>query len=281
MVFLESLRKESPAVGATPSTPADETVVSRYMDLARFIVMLDNSGIFFATPDRLGDANEGKLGREDQNVVFKKSKEKYPGLSETQAFWIWLGDVWQPELQSVAVSCWYAGAAESHAMWRIYGAGVAINSTVGDIKAAFSQFNPEVRNVAYEAFESRPATDLNPLKVLSYKSPGFEHEREVRFFIRLTTDNLASLQSLREIKRDSDRYIWASESTNALSVRSGGVIAHGNISAIIKGVVISPTARIWERDAVYAIISKFGIDQKVVYDSSLALDPYGDIPFPL
>jgi hypothetical protein len=262
------------------SSPDDSLPISRYMDLGRFVSMLDTRGLFFASPDALGDADEGKLGAVDQRSAFEIAKKAYPDDSETKAFWRWQADVWQPKLRGLAVSSWYSGSVESHAMWQLYGHGVAIESTIGLVRAAIRHYKPEVRTVCYEDFESRPSTGLDPIEVLSFKRRGYEHEREVRFFVSLSTENQTALESLRSIRRDHDRFIWVSGRADEFSIRSTGVIAHADLQSLVQTIVISPKARIWERDAVAAIATKYGFGHDRIRGSDLANDPYGDLPIP-
>jgi hypothetical protein len=114
--------------------PADRGVkIWRYIDLTRFLSLLEDRALYFARADQLGDAFEGsfpKTNREQRPVRYKEIIEKYeekklsvtfPGgacrtsFLEIQAFiHEWL-------CQWTFVNCWHINDSESAAMWRLYG----------------------------------------------------------------------------------------------------------------------------------------------------------------
>ena len=95
--------------------------ITRYVDLGRFLAMLgerDESPkgrLFFASPDRLSDPQEGILGSADRKLALNEAKNLYGGV-DRRAFACWLSREWQNSLLMVGISCWYLGDTESHAM---------------------------------------------------------------------------------------------------------------------------------------------------------------------
>ena len=91
------------------------------IDLGRFLAMLgerDESPkgrLFFASPDRLSDPQEGILGSADRKLALNEAKNLYGGV-DRRAFACWLSREWQNSLLMVGISCWYLGDTESHAM---------------------------------------------------------------------------------------------------------------------------------------------------------------------
>src|SRR5258705_9273430 len=136
--------------------------------------------LFFASPDRLGDPQEGTLGTADRQLAVIEAKAHYRG-TQRRAVACWLSREWQDKLLTVGVCCWYLGDTESHAMWQVFGAGgVAIESTVDKVKQALGPtVAVEAKLVEYVDYAGRAATGLEPVEVLSVKRPPYQHEKEL------------------------------------------------------------------------------------------------------
>ena len=161
-------------------------------------------------------------------------------------------------------------------MWQVYGRGVAIETTVGKVLDALAKWGVEARTVMYEDYDQRPVTGPDPIEVLSYKRRGFEHEREIRFFMRLSVEQHQGMESLRTIRRDADRFVWASES-GGVSVRNTGVIVPADLHTLIQRIVVSPDARIWEREAVMAVATGHDFPVDSIFGSQFEWDPYASL----
>jgi len=165
--------------------PPEDLQITKYMDVGKLASMVYEGGVFFSSPDHLGDPHEGVLGDADRNEATAAALAEYPGVPREQAFARWVNERWATRLRAVTVSCWYVGGVESSAMWHCYGNSIAVESTVGSVLASLETKRVTALELQYQAYPARPATELNPISVLSYKRPPFANEHEVRFFYEL------------------------------------------------------------------------------------------------
>jgi hypothetical protein len=188
-------------VTAASAEFGDETVVWRYMDLARFAVLLSESKLHFTRgsalraddPYEIHGRAEG-LERPVQRVIPAEqgSQALYALMSHEAASSV------NNASEHVFVNSWCM-ASESLGMWMLYGAsgrGVAVRSTIGRVKAAIKrELDPDQYRfgaVEYDeerarAFDFRQGTipvGRSVWKVLLTlaltKRLAYQHEREWR-----------------------------------------------------------------------------------------------------
>lgn len=250
-----------------PSTP-----ISRYLDLSKLAAMFYERGLFFSIYDRLGDPHEGTLGVADRLDATREASLTYPGLAEREAFLKWIDEVWATRLRSVAINCWYLGSVESHAMWRLYGATVALQSTVGEVVGAF-QGPPIISGtVTYQEYEDRPSTGLAPLEVLSFKRSCFEHEREIRFFRELDSTEQDAITRLRALPFTRVRDLR----TRGVLVYRDGIVVMADWKRIVKGVRLAPSCGRALRYAVVHLLNQEGISHGLLKQSAIDREPYAE-----
>ena len=251
--------------------------ITRYVDLGRFLAMLgewDGSPkgrLFFACPDRLGDPQEGTLGAADHRLALTKARARYGGVAR-RAVACWLSREWRDTLLTVGVSCWYLGDTESHAMWQVFGAGgVAIESTVDKVKEALGPtVSLTTKLVEYVDYAKRASTGLDPVKVLSFKRPPYQHERELRFFMSFSEEDRKLITNLRGIVHGE----------NFIHQRSQGELGPNGITVpfdcvrAIDRVVLAPRAPMWLKNAILHLCVANKIDIEKVDQSKLDDDPY-------
>jgi hypothetical protein len=110
-------------------SPDDDLVIWRYMDLPKFLLMIEQRGLYFALLTEFEDKWEGVIGRDlttGVQTAFRSASGNVIGL-------------YQEFFKNLAINCWYSGKDESVAMWKLYTTseyGVAIRSTVRDLKRA-------------------------------------------------------------------------------------------------------------------------------------------------
>jgi len=179
------------------------TKLWRYMDLAKFLHMLETNSLFFSRADRLGDPFEGASGRADRqpewdnfNISYfqkliRNPPEGYVSLPESEVeekAKQLLGDYKeqiQRDRKRTFVSCWHANTGESEALWRLYcppgAAGVAIETTAGLLTDALDAADVEIGQVQYIDF-AKSFTGTHDR--IFWKRNSLRHEAEVRAVIR-------------------------------------------------------------------------------------------------
>lgn len=186
------------------------------------------------------DSAQERFKNRTINTVFGLLRvEDYPHYSS----------IFESVSQWVDISCWHmdVGAAESMAMWKIYGSGsaaVCIESTVGDVISAMDipqDVQLIVDKVSYLDFESDSVGIENPLSVFFHKSGWYEFEKELRFVIHQAT----SLDPRNE--------------------RGGyGTNVAIKPDVLIKRVMVSPASSAWFLELVGLIIKEAGLKVEVV-----------------
>lgn len=222
------------------TSPSDDAVIWRYMDLAKFLALLERRALFFARMTALRDPFEGHLTRaavermRAMPAAHPESDRKR--LSEIIEHNLAMASA-SPEI--LCVSCWHENRVESAAMWELYvpsGQGIAVRSTFSRFKESFTSSKPEVwaglvRYVDYESFDVDSSNLFNSgmLKRLS-----FEHEREFRGFV--LDENFSSV----------------------------GVPVSVDVGVLVESVFVSPTAPAWYADLVGEIATRYDLTAPVV-----------------
>lgn len=253
------------------SIPVPETKLWRYMDLAKFLSLLEMSSLFFTRVDHFKDPYEGALGvlsNEkawlDENLAIRKMvrRGEYLNLSEKE-----LQEIVKKEFDEVRhgerefrtsyyVNCWHASDFESEAMWQLYTRdnkqGVAIQTTFERLYNAFcDDDNLHFGLVNYINFKKynngTSSKKLDSYAALWCKRESFAHEREFRVMI----------QDMRKTAfRDRDKYLKV------------------DINQLVENVYISPEADKWFVDLINDIImNRYNLDLNVI-QSELSQPPF-------
>jgi hypothetical protein len=127
-----------------PSNP--DATIWRYMDLAKFLSLLDRSALFFVRLDKLAEVDpfEGyytAVNVQADNVRFEEMPEEWrerTGIRDEQTFRMIIEmnkrsrELVKNDRQTTFVSSWHAQEHESAAMWNLYvrsQEGIAVQST--------------------------------------------------------------------------------------------------------------------------------------------------------
>ena len=169
--------------------PPNEATLWRYLDLHKFIAMLETRALFFARADKLGDPFEGSYSRMNQALR--------PIIYEGQIPEQTLRDmsVFTKELRRFTlINCWHESGAESEAMWRLYSReqdGVAIKATFESLKDSFTGSDGVfIGRVSYVDYNTDFIREDNLLGSYLHKRKSFEHEREVRAMIPIRSNSV-------------------------------------------------------------------------------------------
>ena len=105
----------------------------RYMDLSKFVSMLEKNGLWLARADTFRDRHEGRFPDEMRNII----ENAYKGFDDDDKSPVKDADDFQDYLlKNTFISCWHKNFDENMVMWEIYGRdnnAVAIQTTVGEM----------------------------------------------------------------------------------------------------------------------------------------------------
>lgn len=248
-------------------SPHKHAKLWRYLDLAKFISLLQTKSLFFARADNFEDPFECAKGYRRAEPKWDayyagffngaiSSAEKLQGwnnvLSEEEkheeAFRLLktLKDISMKDRQNTFICCWHENEYESEAMWKLYTSnlsqGIAIQTTYERLYNSLHRDpNIDIGRVNYVDFENHLC---GPNGAWWFKRKSFEHEREVRAVIKKQSKN-----SIESIKCPID------------------------IDILIENIYVSPTAPHWYWDLVIDVASKYGVE-KGINCSSLSEEPF-------
>jgi hypothetical protein len=123
--------------------PDGDQPLWRYMDLPKFIDMLQRKSLWFTRLDQFADLYEGELTTPTADLFAERRRAT--GFR---------GGINQEKWRKIrCVNCWFTGSQESAAMWPIYAkdSGVALRSSIARLQDCFP---PEVTGGSWAIYGS-------------------------------------------------------------------------------------------------------------------------------
>jgi hypothetical protein len=231
--------------------PDADEVLWRYMDLTRFLALLDSRCLFFCQASRLEDPFEGSLSK--ATALDRDAARSRDPLDEG-----FIEVPYKKMTELTAISCWSASKHESAAMWSLYcptGPGIAVRTTFAALCNALKGAPQKivVSRVAYLDYDREKIPDGHLLLPFLHKRRSFEHEREVRAVIQHMPD-----QTMPGRPSQFDP--------------AGGANVPVSLDGLVERIYVSPTAPNWYSDLVGRIAAKYSVSAEV-HQSRLAADP--------
>ncbi|GKV71168.1 DUF2971 domain-containing protein [Pseudarthrobacter sp. NCCP-2145] len=235
--------------------PENDDVLWRYMDLARFLSLLEDEAIYFARADQMSDKWEGSYSQANVDMrpqlygeLFEDMNRQYPIMHESG-------------LKTTHVNCWHESPVESAAMWDIYqreGRGVAVRTTwkslVASIGSDRSIFGGRVNYVDYR---TTFIPEGNFFDRFMHKRLSFAHEREVRLI----------MMTGRSIPHPTEEH-----SAISLGPEPPVIPIPVDLKKLIQAVHVAPDAPDWVSDLIHKVCKRYGHGFGVRH-SDLASDP--------
>jgi hypothetical protein len=159
----------------------------RYMDLAKYLAILQRRSLFFPRATLLGDPFEGSSPKPIVTLrqYVRDNRTSDPSLAEFKDLpdsFFSIGEAFRDMVGKYLICCWHMNEHESAAMWSLYlrsNEGVCIQSTYRKLRSCLPKcvFIGEVKYIDYET-EAFPIN--NAFNFIVHKRKSFEHERELR-----------------------------------------------------------------------------------------------------
>jgi hypothetical protein len=238
----------------------------RYLDVPKFLSMLEYRSLFFCRMDKLGDAFESSVPK-NMTDMYQAEVERQLGLGtedgkkiaetlrhNTRAF------VWSANVAALCcyANCWHINQRESDAMWAAYlktPEGVALQSSPARLVSSLSRSPVEIHigRVEYVDYENANFLNadgtMNTFNYVVKKRLEYQHEKELRAVIWNTPENGA-----------------------AFSSNPVGAMVPTDLDKLIKRIVVSPNSSRWFHDLIVAIARRYAIRSPVV-SSEMARKP--------
>ncbi|WP_331292443.1 MULTISPECIES: hypothetical protein [Methylobacterium] len=235
--------------------PSDLAVkLWRYMDLGKFINMLQSQSLYFRRIDSFEDSYEGYPSKpmkdraaEMAQFEFDRSRGRLPADLTSEH----MKEIFDAMfLDQIAIrnqffaNCWHMADEESAAMWRLYTAqneAIAIQCEYQDLKSALPEYC-YIGKINYIDYKTDNIGHGNVFRLVTHKRKSFEHEKEVR----------AVIWSMGRGKRGVS---WVSEF---------GATVHIDIRKLIKNIYVSPKSEDLLLSVVQGLADIYGLSVKVL-----------------
>ncbi|MBV1778727.1 DUF2971 domain-containing protein [Paeniglutamicibacter sp. ABSL32-1] len=235
--------------------PEGQDVLWRYMDIARFISLLEDEAIFFARADQMADKWEGSYGPANIEMRPQMHGEHFEMMRDSasvrRAF----------TLKSMFMSCWHESPVESAAMWDLYqreGRGVAIQtnweSLTGSLSSSRRIFGGRIK---YADYHTEVIPEENAFDAYMHKRLSYAHEREVRLITLVATGGL-----------DPDKGLPFMPSSPGSVVEPVSV----DVRKLVRSVYVAPDSPPWITELIKKLAKRYGHDFEI-RQSDLASDP--------
>lgn len=248
------------------SAPPNRNIrIWRYMDLAKFLSLLQTSSLYFSRADKLGDPFEGSITKVNQALrsLIRHHRKELPQFASFASMTDEAVDHMfaveersnRAAITELFVNCWHMNDHESAAMWRLYAKSdeAIIQSTFQRLATSLP---PQVYAglVQYRDYERDFIPAGNLFNSIMTKRMSFAHEREIR---AVAWSRLSSELGGDDIRRNATAH---------------GVPIHIDVKNLIEAIYVSPVAATWFGDVVKNILSAYSVEIEVK-QSSLSETP--------
>jgi hypothetical protein len=236
--------------------PVGDIELMRYVDLVKFLSMLQRKALFFCRLDRLEDHFEGTLPKANRELwVAHERRLRTSGFFDVE---ISDEDIermaderiqLQERLRSInCVSCWNKGN-ESAALWRIYsdyGRGLMIRSSSGRIEKSLINSLQEIRlsEVKYIDHGKEIMPEGNTMYAMLHKHVAYSYENEVRLILDL-------------MPAQGWEHDWSKEEFNT------GIFASVDLNELIEEIVIGPFSPKWYRNMIENLCLRYELKKPI------------------
>lgn len=232
---------------------SDDVVIWRYMNLPKFLDLLETESLYFSQVSKLGDAFEGSLSRPSIER-FRERYENSNSATKGPKADIFAQEIYQLNQHFFYVSCWHMSAYESAAMWAQYSTeGIAIRSTFGRLKTVVEPHPDDVfiGTVEYPDYDNVVIDFGVTIEPLFYKRRSFEYEREVRAVMPGVPGTGSTMPELLA----------------TFANQPAGLKVKIDVAGLIEGISVSPNRPQWFGGLVQALIRRYGYDLPVIRSS--------------
>lgn len=226
--------------------PPDSCVLWRYMDLPKFLALLQHASLHFCRADRFEDGWEGACNDADRKMEWFGQVSRYVKSNKYLHF----------------VHCWHRGHHESAAMWKLYGhegSNIAIRTSVGRLRKALSTSEHHILggNVAYVDYSIAPESIGIGYAPFFRKRLSFAYENEFRLVV------------WKPHYSEDQKYLLPGNPD------CNPVVLPISISVrdLVESVLVSPKSEEWYVELLQALVEKFELSPQIVSKSPLEIGP--------
>ncbi|WP_229625445.1 hypothetical protein [Vibrio parahaemolyticus] len=260
----------------------EQSTIWRYLDLAKFIGLIQSNSLFLSRSDMFDDPFEGTINKPthesfkneiENNLQGKSVKASYVKLNGE---WVVFSDNHDADLGRslfstlkwlktyTYVNCWHQSEHESEAMWKLYSKNITeslvVKTSVSRLEDALPQ-SLKLDPVAYRNYDSNYVMDNYFLSPFKTKRLAFSHEKEVRIIIQEPP-----LKDFDSEYKQFDKDLVNNELGKVVQL-------HGGVQQVIEEIRLSPLASSWFESLVRDLLVKYQIDIPV-NRSEISVKPF-------
>ncbi len=243
--------------------PSDSANLWRYMDLSKYLSLLQKQELYFCPQSAFSDPYEGARPKQlsFENIIQTEfSKEGLDAAAKSLQLEIGIASAKRIAGRTF-VNCWHCSPHESEAMWKLYsssGDSICIKTTNARLKSVLP-VGVSTGLVQYIDFETyRPSESPVSYSPPFFKRLAFEHEKEFRAVIYDLTSDDANENMLAEMRQPNLR----------------GKFIPIDIKQLIESVYINPSAPAWFVESVSSLTTRYGFGFNVLQSDLLRSPTY-------
>ncbi len=210
----------------------------RYMDLSKFISLLEKNALWLARADTFRDRHEGRFPSEMRKII----ESAYESFDENDSGIVKDADDFQDYLiKNTFINCWHKNAKENMVMWEIYGRhsnSVAVQTSVGLISDNL-MCGIQGHSLILKSVDYRPLEEVSGMlryeECFFLKRPHFKFENEARLCL--------------------DTY----SRFNPIKNNPYGHYVDISCNSFIEKILVHPDSQDWFIDVVSSIVDKYQI----------------------
>ena len=229
----------------------------KYLDITKFISLLQRKSLFFCRLDKLEDHFEGTTSKANFNYrvqwykhmhdinFFKDEYDEEKVKKNVQEQYDF-----EKKLKALnCVCCWNKNESESAALWKIYSdfhKGIMITTSVERIEKAFKTTQGEIHlsEIRYIDLNKDRMPDGNTMYLMIHKHKAYSFEEEVRLIYEESPHNAWT-------------YDWSKE-----EVEEGKYLSV-NLEVLIDKIIISPYSPNWYLNLIQNITDKYELNREI------------------
>lgn len=257
-----------------PPPPIDDIAIWRYMDLTKFLSLLEDDALHFSRIDHQSDDYEGSITR----AMLAEQRQKWAYLTDEEYAKHFKRPIDKEAMKTnfayIFLNCWHMNEGESAAMWSLYQGGqpqgLAVRSTFRRLAESITDECPiRITPVKYIDYD-RNSIPTTPYLQYIYKRRSFDHERELRALY--IADRLKSVPVPPEEIDPNAKWHSTLKTIEVDPPDPGGVKIRTDLDRLVERVYVSPQARPWYAELIRSLLRRYG-RQWAVQHSSMDADP--------
>jgi hypothetical protein len=235
--------------------PESNYCIAKYMDLTKYISMLQRNCLFFCRLDKLDDKHEGLTPQTNYKLReqwYRSGNSEMDEPLSDEGIYNKVNELYEFEKNIrnlLCINCWNKNISESAALWKIYSSfdkGIMIKSSIENLKNSFSNTLEDLQltEVRYKNYRQEMIPDGNTYYPVLYKQDAYYYEEEVRLIHERRT----------EFGWEWD---WGKEEAEE------GFYIKSNLNILIDEIILAPYSPKWFLRLIQDVSLKYNLNKPI------------------